>query len=196
VIIFVRHGETAPNRDGLVLGRADPELTDRGADQALRVAEALKAEKITHIWTSPLQRAVQTAAAITEATGCPAVVDERLLEVDWGAWEGRQVSGVGSAEIERYRASGGEAPEGESLQIVRDRVVSFCLEALETIGDGVGVAVSHVSPVKAAVAWALEADDTAAMRMFLGLASITRIDHRERGPILLSFNETGHLRPA
>ena len=56
--------------------------------------------------------------------------------------------------------------------------------------------MSHVSPIKAAVAWVLEAEDTAAMRMFLGLASITRIGHRERGPVLLSFNETGHLRPA
>lgn len=194
MLVFARHGQTAPNREGLVLGRADPELTERGADQALRVAEALRAEEITHLWTSPLQRAVQTAAAITDATGCPAVVDERLLEVDWGAWEGRRVSAVGSAEIERYRAAGGEAPEGESLRVVRDRVVAFCQEALATVGDGVGVAVSHVSPVKAAVAWALEAEDTAAMRMFLGLASITRIGQRERGPILLSFNETGHLR--
>ena len=195
MILFVRHGETAPNRDGLVLGRADPDLTERGAEQARRVAEVLRAENVTHLWSSPLRRAVQTAAAITEATGCPAVLDDRLLEVDWGDWEGRKVSGVAHAELERYRASGGEAPKGESLQVVRDRVVAFCREAQEVAGDGVGVAVSHVSPVKAAVAWVLDADDTAAMRMFLGLASITRIGHREGGPVLLSFNETGHLRP-
>jgi probable phosphoglycerate mutase len=196
VIVFVRHGETAPNRDGLVLGRADPVLTERGEEQARRVAELLRGERVTHLWTSPLGRAVQTAAAISDATGCEATVDDRLLEVDWGAWEGRHVSQVGHAELERYRAAGGEAPLGESLAVVRNRVVSFCQDVVGEIGDGVGVAVTHVSPIKAAVAWVLGTEDTAAMKMFLGLASVTRIGHRESGPILLSFNETGHLRRA
>ena len=56
------------------------------------------------------------------------------------------------------------------------------------------MAVSHVSPIKAAAAWALGVDGTVAWRMFLGLASITRVGRGRTSPVLLSFNETGHLR--
>jgi broad specificity phosphatase PhoE len=55
------------------------------------------------------------------------------------------------------------------------------------------VVVSHVSPIKAAVAWALETDDLIAWRTFVGLASITRIGITERGPLLRTFNEMAHL---
>ena len=61
---------------------------------------------------------------------------------------------------------------------------------------GLVVAVSHVSPIKAAAAWALGVDGTVAWRMFLGLASITRVGRGRTSPVLLSFNETGHLRRA
>ena len=84
-------------------------------------------------------------------------------------------------------------PGGESLEVVADRIASFCDEWLD---DRVVVAVSHVSPIKAAAAWALGVDGTVAWRMFLGLASITRVGRGRTSPVLLSFNETGHLRPA
>lgn len=192
MIVFVRHGETPPNRDGLVLGRSDPELTEAGHQQAERLATALAGEDVAAILTSPLTRARQTAAVIASACGITPEVDERLVEVDWGTWEGRSVAKVSSAELERFRAEAGTAPAGESLRAVRDRVVGFCLEALER--DGVVVAVTHVSPIKAAVTWVLDADDEAALRMFVALASITRIGRRSAGPVLLSFNETAHLR--
>lgn len=74
---------------------------------------------------------------------------------------------------------------------MRDRVAALGSELLA--GDGLIVAVTHVSPIKAAVAWVLGADDTSAMKMFVGLASITRLTQRPAGPVLVSFNETGHL---
>jgi probable phosphoglycerate mutase len=98
------------------------------------------------------------------------------------------------ADVDRWRAEDGTAPEGESLDSLSRRVESFCLEALED--DGLVVAVSHVSPIKAAAAWALGVDGTVAWRMFLGLASITRVGRGRSSPVLLSFNETGHLHPA
>ena len=61
--------------------------------------------------------------------------------------------------------------------------------------EGHVVVVTHVSPIKAAVAWALDAGDELAWRMYVGLASITRIGVSERGPLLRSFNEVAHLAP-
>ena len=192
MIVFARHGQTAPNRDGLVLGRADPELTDEGHRQAVLLGAALAGEPVAAIRSSPLVRARQTAEAIASACGVPVTVDDRLLEIDWGAWEGRPATHVGVADLDRLKADDGTAPEGESLESLSRRVESFCVETMEE--DGLVVAVSHVSPIKAATAWALGVDGAVAWRMFLGLASITRVGRGRTSPILLSFNETGHLR--
>ena len=194
MIVFARHGQTAPNRDGLVLGRADPELTEEGHRQAARLAAALAGEPVAAILTSPLVRARQTAEAVGAACGVLVAVDERLVEIDWGTWEGRPAGRLAVADVDRWRADEGTAPEGESLDSLSHRVESFCVETLEH--EGLVVAVSHVSPIKAAAAWALGVDGTVAWRMFLGLASITRVGRGRTSPVLLSFNETGHLRPA
>ena len=197
MIVFARHGQTAPNRDGLVLGRTDPELTEEGRRQAWLLAEALAGEPVAVILSSPLLRARQTAEAVSEACGVPVTVDQRLVEIDWGTWEGRPAGSLAVADVDRWRADDGTAPEGESLSALSARVESFCLENLDT-PEAVGhvVAVSHVSPIKAAAAWALGVDGTIAWRMFLGLASITRVGPGRSSPVLLSFNETGHLRTA
>jgi broad specificity phosphatase PhoE len=193
VIVFARHGQTAPNRDGLVLGRADPELTEEGQRQAAQLAEALAGEPVTAILTSPLLRARQTAEAVAAACGVAVTVDERLVEIDWGAWEGRPAGSLAVSDVDRWRADDGTAPEGESLTSLTGRVESFCLDTLD--GEGNIVAVSHVSPIKAAAAWAMGVEGTVAWRMFLGLASITRVGRGRTSPVLLSFNETGHLHP-
>lgn len=191
MIVFARHGETAPNRDGLILGRADPGLTDEGRRQAARLADLLAREEPVAVLTSPLLRARETAEVIAGACGREAETDERLVEIDWGAWEGRPAAGIASAEMERLRADAGTAPEGESLTALGARVEAFCGEALAR--DGLVVAVTHVSPIKAAVAWILGAPDAAAFRMYVALASVTRVERRSRGPLLVSFNETAHL---
>ena len=200
MIVFARHGQTAPNRDGLVLGRADPELTEEGHRPAALLGAALAAEPVVAIRSSPLVRARQTAEAIAAVCGVPVTVDERLLEIDWGTWEGRPAGSLAVADVDRWRADDSRepskanpvAPEGESLDSLSRRVESFCVETLEE--EGLVVAVSHVSPIKAATAWALGVEGTVAWRMFLGLASITRVGRGRTSPLLLSFNETGHLR--
>ena len=198
MIVFARHGQTAPNRDGLVLGRADPELTEEGHRQAAFLGAALAAEPVAVIRSSPLVRARQTAEAIAAACGVAVTVDERLLEIDWGTWEGRPATHLAVADVDRWKAEDGTAPGGESLDSLSRRVESFCVETLEEEDEdeGLVVAVSHVSPIKAATAWALGVDGAVAWRMFLGLASITRVGRGRTSPLLLSFNETGHLRPA
>jgi alpha-ribazole phosphatase len=168
VIAFVRHGETPPNRAGLLLGRSDAALTDHGRAQAKRLAEAC-----------------DTAAPIAAACGRTVDVDERLIEIDYGEWEGNSFADLDPDLVARWRGDGGFAPPGgESLEVVADRVASFCDEWLD---DRVVVAVSHVSPIKAAVTWTLRVPSELAWRMRLEVASITRIG---RGPVLLSFNET------
>lgn len=179
-----------------MLGRADPELTEEGERQAVLLGDALAREPVAAIISSPLLRARQTAEAIGAACGLAVGIDERLIEIDWGAWEGRATGSLANAEVDRWKADSGTAPEGETLDSLSGRVEAFCTEALDGDGGGLVVAVSHVSPIKAAAAWAMGVDGMVAWRMFLGLASITRVGRGKSSPILLSFNETGHLHVA
>jgi broad specificity phosphatase PhoE len=187
VIALVRHGETPPNRAGLLLGRSDAALTDRGRAQADRLAEALADLDVARVLTSPLRRACDTAAPVAAACGCSVEVDDRLIEIDYGEWEGRPFADLDPDVVARWRRDGSFVPPGgESLEVVADRVASFCDEWLN---DRVVVAVSHVSPIKAAVLWALGLPDLYAWRLRLDNASVTRLAPGPDGPVLLSFNE-------
>jgi probable phosphoglycerate mutase len=192
MIVFVRHGETEANRRRLALGRADPPLTDRGRHQAEAVAARVRAFEPAVVLTSPLLRARATAAAIAQATGAEVVVDERLVEMDYGEWDERSFGDIPAAELARWRADASLAPPGgESLDAVAARVAGFCTDHVDA---RTVVAVSHVSPIKAAAIWALGGDQLLAWRMFLDLASITRVDAgRDGTPYLLSYNDTAHL---
>ena len=93
----------------------------------------------------------------------------------------------------RWRSDASYAPPGgESLAALGRRVREACEELLGD-PDRLSVVVSHVSPIKAAVAWALGVGDEVAWRMFLAPASITMIGHGAAGPSLYAFNVTAHL---
>ena len=195
MISFVRHGETAHNREGRLQGRADIELSARGLDQVGRLGARFSAGSLTAVVTSPLRRARQTADAIAAACGAPVEVDERLVELDYGEWDGRALADVPPDAWSAWRADPNFAPPGgESLVAVTERIGEFCRGRL---GDAAIVAVSHVSPIKAAVAWALGVDERATWRMQLGLATISTIGARPDGSgYLLSYNDGAHLEGA
>jgi broad specificity phosphatase PhoE len=191
MIHLVRHGETAANRDHLALGRADPVLTDRGRAQAARLAAQLVATGAGRVVSSPLLRARETAALIADTLDVAVEIDYRLVELDYGEWDERSFSEFPPEDLARWRSDAAFAPPGgESLVVLGDRVASFCAEHIA--GDDV-IAVSHVSPIKAGVLWAMNADPLLAWRMHLDVASISRIGAPNGSPCLLGFNATSHL---
>jgi broad specificity phosphatase PhoE len=188
MILFLRHGQTEPNRAGQLLGRTDPELTARGIEQAQRLAAAVAGLEPVALFSSPLRRAQATAGYVADACGLTVETDDRLAEIDYGEWEGRRFAELDPEVVRQWRRDPDFAPPGgESLADVTKRAAAFCEQRLD---ERVIVAVSHVSPIKGAVTWALSVSPELAWRMRLDVASITRID---RGPTLLSFNETSHL---
>jgi broad specificity phosphatase PhoE len=192
VLVLVRHAESAANAAGLLLGRSDSPLTPRGEEQARALGALIG--PVTRLVCSPLARARRTAEAL--GTGLRVEVDERWVEVDYGELEGEALSAVPSEVWTRWRADPEfRPPGGESLAEVGRRVRRACEELFARAGDGGRaegdvVVVSHVSPIKAAVAWALGAGDTAAWRLYLATASVTRIAWGTDAPVLHRFNET------
>lgn len=190
MIVLVRHGQTSANAAGLLLGRSDPALTDLGRRQARALGSAVAGA--SRLVTSPLARARQTAEALGLAAEVE--VDDRWVEVDYGVFEGQPLGQVPAEVWQRWRADPTwQPPRGESLASVGRRVARACedLAAAAAVSDV--VVVSHVSPIKAAVAWALGVGDEVAWRMFLDVAAISRIGLGARGPTLRGYNDTNHL---
>ena len=188
MLIVVRHGRTEANASGLLLGRRlDPSLDELGRRQAAALASALPEARVI---SSPLRRTRETA----EAFGRPVEVDERWIELDYGDLDGTPLRDVPADVWSRWREDPGWTPSGgESLVQLGDRV----REAAEAIAPEAAerdvIVVTHVSPVKAALAWALGVGDEISFRAFVAPASITTIATRGARPSLHSFNGCAHL---
>ena len=185
MLLLVRHGQTKENARGVLLGRQDPPLSPVGRRQAEALAPVIPRD--ARVVSSPLRRARETA----DAFGLPVVVDERWIELDYGALDGCAPEELDQDGWRRWRADPAFIPAGgESLIALGERVRDACEElAGEAMERDVAV-VTHVSPIKAAIAWALGVGDAVAWRMFVRDGSIARIRVDAHAPVLLSFNET------
>lgn len=185
MLILLRHGRTAANAAGLLQGRADNELDEVGRSQAADAARHIG--PVDRVVASPLLRARQTAAAFE----LPTDVDERWIELDYGEWDGRPVGDVTAQEWAAWRADPSFAPPaGESHAQLAARVRAALDDLQAEAAERDVLVVSHVAPMKIALAWALGVDDDLGWRIALTTASICRIRaDRGGGTALLSLNE-------
>ena len=194
-LILVRHGQTDANAAGLLQGHADLPLNERGRSQAAACSTALRAtvDAGATVVSSPLVRARQTATMIAgHESGV--IVDEAWIELDYGSLDRLPTAEVPAATWAQWRADLSFVPGGgESIASLGVRVRAACDRLAEAAGSGDVIVVSHVSPIKAAVAWAIGVGDETSWRMQLDQASISRIGCATRGTSLRSFNETSHL---
>jgi broad specificity phosphatase PhoE len=189
VLIVVRHGRTEANASGLLLGRRlDPALDDLGRRQAEALGRLLPAD--ARVVTSPLRRTRETA----EALGRAVTVDERWIELDYGELDGTPLGDVPRDVWTSWQADPSWAPPGgESLTDLGRRVRDACDALAEECAERDVIVVTHVSPVKAAVAWALDVGDHISFRTFVAPASVTTISTARGRPSLHSFNGCAHL---
>ena len=191
MLLLVRHGRTELNAGGLLQGRVDPPLDQIGHRQAAALAALPELTGAARAVCSPLLRARQTAAGL----GLDATVDERWTELDYGAWDGRPLTAVTAADWAAWRADPTWSPPGgESLAQLGRRVRAALAELAPQAAEEDVVVVTHVSPIKAAVAWALGVGDEVAWCIHLDPATVTRIAVRPTGTVLLSLNDGAHHR--
>ena len=135
-VTLLRHGQTERSKLSVYSGRLDVPLTDVGREQALRAAQRLRHAGVDAVITSPLVRALDTARAIADATGAPRRVDERLIEVDYGPFEGLDREGARArfgAAFSAWRADpfGSPVPGMEPLPDALERARAATAEALD-----------------------------------------------------------------
>ena len=184
MLILARHGQTSANAEGRLCGRADVPLTDLGRRQAAAMAAGVG--RPARVISSPLRRALDTAAAF----GRPVEVDERWIELDYGRLDLQPFGEVGADVWDAWRKDCDYVPGGgESLSELGRRVRAACAELAEAAAAADIVVVSHVSPIKAAIAWALRTGDDVAWRLHVRDASVHRILTDGPAPRLVAFNE-------
>lgn len=199
-VLLVRHGLT-PTTGRVLPGRAPGlHLSERGREQAEAVARRLAGSQLAAIYTSPLERARETAAPSERATGLTAIVEPALLECDFGEWTGRELTAL--AKLREWRTvqqapSTFRFPGGESFVELQTRMIAL-MERLRTEHRGHTVACfSHADPIKALLTHAVGTHLDHFQRMDVGTGSISVIDWPARGaPVVRGVNSTdGPLGP-
>jgi broad specificity phosphatase PhoE len=135
---LVRHGRTALNAAGVLRGRLDPELDGVGLRQASVLGDVLGRRELQLIVSSPLHRAVETAAAVSRRAGLAVEIDPRLIDRDYGRWAGEPREVVTA----RY-GSLSVAPGVEPAADVLTRSMEALNDTCRRVPGGAAVVVSH-----------------------------------------------------
>ena len=193
---LVRHGESTWNSEGRFQGSLDAPLSARGRAQATALAAGLAATPFDGLYTSPLRRARDTAAACGTRLGLEPVALDELREIGLGNWEGLTLETVEARDGDHYRRwlaapVDHPAPGGEPMPSLASRVRA----ALERLGsahpEGRVLVVSHGGAISSALCGWLGRPLNAIWSFRLANASITRVVLPAGR--LLGVNETGHL---
>ena len=201
---MVRHG-TTPTTGKVLPGRARGlHLAESGKKQAAHAAERIaELGKVHAIYSSPLERARETAAPIGRALRVPVRIERGLLECDFGLWTGQSLRRLYKkpewTAVQRTPSSF-RFPEGESFVEMQTRMVG-ALDVIRRRHAGkTVVCVSHADPIKAAVAHAMGTPLDLFQRIVISTCSVTAILYSDTAPIVLTVNSTGgslrELRPS
>ena len=200
----MRHGQT-PTTGKLLPGRAPGlHLAEAGQQQAQRAAERIAAlANVDAIYSSPLERARETAAPIAAARSLKVRIDKGLLECDFGEWTGAELKALMKlpewSTVQRAPSTF-TFPGGESFTAMQNRIVGAIDRLRAAHPGGTIVCVSHADPIKAAVAHAMGTHIDLFQRIVISTCSVSAIAYGMGAPVVLTVNSTGgslaELRPS
>ncbi|TYP56798.1 alpha-ribazole phosphatase [Thermosediminibacter litoriperuensis] len=203
-IFLVRHGETLWNRNFLYQGQKDIPLNEKGRQQAERLAKVLKRETFDAVYSSDLERALETAEIIAAPRGLRVISTKDLRELSFGEWEGHSYQELEEKypdEFHRWRCDPGEnrPPGGESLKDLMERVSSFVKLAAKNHPEGNILIVTHAGPIRAILTAVLDLDFRYFWKFKVSNGSITVFEYDGSGELnndntfIVKVNETLHL---
>ena len=195
LLLLIRHGENDFVKTGKLPGQsAGIHLNERGQKQAQALGEALKDVPIRAVYSSPLERALETAEPIAAAHNLQSIQEPALRDADVGKWQGKSIKALrltNAWKIVQHSPSRFQFPEGESFLALQTRLVN----ALESIvkkhnkpKDIVAV-VFHADPIKLVVAHFLGLPLDHFQRLSCDTGSLTALFVGEMGANLLKLNQ-------
>jgi broad specificity phosphatase PhoE len=197
--ILVRHGRTEWNRVERFRGRADLSLDETGKRQAEAAALRLKGEQIAAIYSSPLRRALQTAEPIAKQLKLTVQPLQGLIDIDFGSWQGlsaEEATGQDSQLFKMWleRPHLVRFPQGESLEIVRQRVLAVVDEVAARYKDQTVILVSHTVVCRVLMCAMLGLDNSHFWQVRQDVNAINIFELRDGAPLVTLVNDTCHLK--
>jgi ribonuclease H / adenosylcobalamin/alpha-ribazole phosphatase len=197
--VLLRHGDTRLSPEHRFSGLRDVPLSAEGTRQARAAACRLATDaRIDAVVSSPLQRALATAAIAAGELGLSTGIDDDLRETDFGEWDGftlEEIQQRWPAAAALWRSDPEEAPPGgESFAATAHRVNRACDRLLRDHGGQTVLVVSHVTPIKILLCRALSVPLGTLYRLYLGSACINEIQWHGRGfAAVHRVNDTSHV---
>ena len=200
-ILLIRHGETAWNRGKIFRGVYDIPLNENGRIQASHLAKALVSRHIDAAYSSPLSRARETAQIVLEPHGIETAIHEGLKDFNYGEWTGledEEVARRWPQEHACWTTTPHEIrpPKGDTLQEVFDRAID-AVEEIAQKHDGRTIALfAHRVVNKLLVLGMLALGPQRFPFIRQDNCCINEFERTEKGYIVISLNDTSHIRQA
>jgi len=193
LFLLVRHGENNHVKTGRLAGRLPGvHLNDKGRQQAGLLAEKLASVPIKAVYSSPLERALETATPIAAALNMPVIENAGLIETDYGEWQNQKLKGLSrlkSWRLVQTAPSVMRFPAGERFADAQMRIANTLLNILpQHEPKDVVICVSHADPIKLAVAYFIGLPLDMFQRLSVSPASVTVLALGESGGRLLALN--------
>jgi probable phosphomutase (TIGR03848 family) len=194
LFLLIRHAENEYVKTGKLAGRLPGvHLNERGQKQALELAIALANVPIKAIYSSPMERARETAAPLAEKLGLEIQISENLTETGCGDWAGQELKSLRklpSWKIVQDAPSRFRFPNGESFLDCQTRLVN----AIETLvkahsEEEIVACVSHADPIKLLAAYYLGMPLDHFQRLACDVASVTALILTNKGALLIKLNQ-------
>lgn len=195
--LLVRHATTDATGRSLAGRAAGVHVDERGRQQVQALAERFAGASIAAVYSSPIERAVDTAEPIATLLGLPVVTREDFLEIDFGQWTDRAFdeldADLGFARFNTLRSCA-PVPGGEFMLQAQARMV-LGLEALRVDHPGQSVVVvGHGDPIRAALAHYAGVPLDLMRRLTVDLASVSIVELEECAVRIVAINDVGRER--
>jgi broad specificity phosphatase PhoE len=191
IVYLVRHGETNVTNNGLYGRNPGVHLSAAGKTQALKIADHLQDRAIDAIYSSPLERAMQTAEPLASRKNIPIHTSAALNEVDQGEWTGQSWSELRedpSWRLYNTFRSGTGCPNGEMAVEVQARIARELNRLLGVEEDQHIAIFTHADVVRAAVCFYVGISLDLSLRVEIGLGSVSTLELRRDGARIIELN--------
>lgn len=196
-VLLIRHGENDWVGTERLAGRTpDVHLNEKGRQQAADLVKVLSEQPIAAIYSSPLERCLETAQPLAQALGLPIQVEEGLWEVDYGDWRGghlKELAKLPEWRMVQHYPSTFRFPGGETLREVQSRAVAALEQAREAHPNQVVAVFSHGDVIRTALAHYLGTPLDLFQRVVISTASVSLLGFVDQMPSVLAVNYLAQL---
>jgi probable phosphoglycerate mutase len=201
IVLLIRHGENEYVKKGRLAGRKPGvHLNDKGRAQAQALADSLKHLPIKAVYSSPLDRTMETAEPLAQAKKLEVVPRDGLLEVDFGKWQNRTLKELGRRKLWKTVQSAPSQmrfPEGESFAEAQQRIANELIAlSKQHKPKDIFVCVGHSDMIKLAASYFIGQPLDLFQRLMVQPASVTTLSIMpDKGAYLINLNHVPYHLP-